>query len=193
MENIIDIILKWMEFIIVVIILLFQMTRKKKTIAIIITLSLALSAVCFTAAAEDDGFEFLFDAETGTITGYTGTIEPDLTIPAEINGVKVKEIGTKAFASSDTLERVTISEGIKVISYKAFQFCRRLKSVFIPSSVKTIRGYAFLNCENLNNINFPAGIESIQPYTFEGCAFETLDIPESVTHILQAVWTNPLP
>lgn len=53
-----------------------------------------------------EGKEFIFDPESGTISGYTGTSK-DVTIPQTIDGVQVKSIDEKAFASDC---KITITE-----------------------------------------------------------------------------------
>ena len=50
--------------------------------------------------AETPASEFEFDPETGTITGWSGEA-PRVTVPAEIGGVAVTAIGSRAFRDKD--------------------------------------------------------------------------------------------
>lgn len=96
---------------------------------------------------EQEG-EFIFDEETATITGYTGT-KTILIIPDKINGVKVKNIGDRAFDNTG-----------KAIEVK-------LRKVVIPDGVETIGNYAFLN-NNLGEIKLPNSLQSIGESAFKG-------------------------
>ena len=79
-----------------------------------------------------------------TITRYTGN-ETAVVIPAEINGIPVKEIGDGAFKGC-SLSSVTLPSGIEKIGWFAFEGCTKLQEVYIPSSVLSIGHSAFNSC-----------------------------------------------
>lgn len=85
--------------------------------------------------------KFLYTVENGTatITGYTGS-DSQLTLPSSIDGYAVTAIADDAF-TSDSLESITIPEGVTKIGWFAFKDCDALKSVTVPKSVESI-GYA---------------------------------------------------
>lgn len=80
------------------------------------------------------------------ITRYLGK-ETDITLPSEIGGLPVYEIGDYAFKDCSVLS-VTIPSSIKKIGWFAFEGCRGLESVTIPSSVSSIGYGAFNYCSS---------------------------------------------
>ena len=152
------------------------------------------------AYARDNGFEFeslgevspflYYELEDGTlmIIDYFGD-DSDLVIPAEIDGKKVKSIGTtiishNAFAYCESLKSVTISEGISTIGFETFIACPNLKSVTIPKSVRSIQNNAFSYCTSLESVIISEGVQSIGNWAFENCtSLESVTIPKSVTYI----------
>lgn len=126
----------------------------------------------------------------------TGTV----TIPSEVNGYKVNEIGKKAFWNSYFyVNRFILPEGIISIGNWAFyQESSLLEAINIPSSVQTIGDRAFANCNHLKyvyindlkswcNISFE-GVWS-NPICYAGCLYinnqliTNLQIPEGVTKL----------
>jgi hypothetical protein len=90
---------------------------------------------------------FGFDENSGSITKYSG-IYTDVFIPSEINGVKVKTIGTQAYRGSSLIS-ITIPDSVTNIECDAFDFCSNLKSITIPDSVTSIGKNAFWGCDSL--------------------------------------------
>ena len=78
------------------------------------------------------------------ITRYVGT-QTELTLPSEIGGLPVYEIGDYAFKDC-SVESVTIPSSVKKIGWFAFSGCSRLESVSIPSSISSIGYGAFDSC-----------------------------------------------
>ena len=122
------------------------------------------------------------------ITGYTGS-EESISIPAQINGMKVAGIGDEAFYECE-ISGVTLPEGLVYIGNKAFQgsgvssvsipqsveiigeeafYGSGLSSVSIPQSVETIGERAFARCGGLESVTFPNQLESIGKGAFERC------------------------
>lgn len=134
-------------------------------IAIIISL---LSIQGFCAASDSpeyndgNGNTYQYTVTDGevTISGFsTVNTSVDLVIPAEIDGLPVAQIGSKAFYGQDCL-----------------------KSVIFPNSIQKIGSYAFDSCDNLESINLPNGLKEISSFAFAYCRKLTSDlyIPESV-------------
>ncbi|MCI9448307.1 MAG: leucine-rich repeat domain-containing protein [Lachnospiraceae bacterium] len=122
------------------------------------------------------------------ITGYTGS-EESISIPAQINGMKVAGIGDEAFYECE-ISGVTLPEGLVYIGDKAFQnsgvssvsipqsveiigeeafYGSGLSSVSIPQSVETIGERAFARCGGLESVTFPNQLESLGKGAFERC------------------------
>ncbi|MBQ8777459.1 MAG: leucine-rich repeat domain-containing protein [Treponema sp.] len=126
-------------------------------------------------AAPESDFEFRL-SEDGTfieLTEYKGNAE-HLVIPETIQGVPVevidgfyqnkkiksvvipssaKVINNSAFLYCESLEKVTLPEGLFCIEHGAFGHTG-LTSVTLPKSLEYLRS-AFLDCNNLTEINIP--------------------------------------
>lgn len=87
---------------------------------------------------------------TAAITEYRG-IETDLTIPSEIDGNTVTNIGNNAFAYNATLTSLTIPDSVTSIGNIAFYGCSNLSIIKIPDSVTNIGANAFYDTAWYNN------------------------------------------
>ena len=85
------------------------------------------------------------------ITGYYGE-DAELTIPAELDGHAVREIGEEAFRDCD-LTTVTLPEGLTSIGDSAFYFCNSLTAVTLPDSLTSIGANPFSRCDSLAKID----------------------------------------
>ena len=85
--------------------------------------------------------DFVFDASTGTITGYTGTANY-LEIPATIGGVPVKHIAAWSEFSS-SLCYVVIPEGVETIGEYSLAGVKMLSCVSLPATLTSVGECAF--------------------------------------------------
>ncbi|MBO5163874.1 MAG: leucine-rich repeat protein [Ruminococcus sp.] len=89
-------------------------------------------------------------------------------IPAEIDGLPVISIGSRAFLN-----------------------CESLTEIVIPDSIKNFGIETFYGCKSLTEINIPNGVTSIGNNTFGGCTSLTkITIPDSVTNFAQNVFKD---
>ncbi|OEH84151.1 hypothetical protein BHU72_12145 [Desulfuribacillus stibiiarsenatis] len=107
---------------------------------------------------------FIFDPDTGTITGYSSEGPKDVVIPSTIDGVAVVSIGDWAFGMQ-TLTTVTIPASVMSIGVSAF-FSSSLTSVTIPEGVTSIGDFAF-ESNQLTTVTIPASVTSIGEGTFK--------------------------
>ena len=98
-----------------------------------------------TVEPEVEPFVFEYDTNNNaiTLTGYKGNVPQILTIPSEIDGKQVREIGESAFENCDSLSEITIPDGVLSIGDEAFSECENLKSATIPNSVVYLGENAF--------------------------------------------------
>lgn len=122
---------------------------------------------------------FTFEAGTGTITGYTGTAT-EVTIPAEIQEIRVTTIGDNVFAGKKLIG-VTIPEGITTIGVSAFEN-NTIGSITIPESITTMGESAFAD-NHIRSITIPNGVTVIQASTFANNWLSSVTISEGVTTI----------
>lgn len=114
--------------------------------------------------AENNGVRFALPADphaeyttedmTGgcVVTGYTGQAEK-LTIPQEIRGRRVLEVGSRAFSGQTTIREVVVPEGVTAIANEAFRMCSSLETISLPATLLTISATALLNCAALRRID----------------------------------------
>jgi len=128
-----------------------------------------------------------YNARSKTLIAYNGT-DTEITIPSEINGQPVLNLGSSLFADSD-ITSVTIPEGVKSIGWQCFYNCNKLTTVNLPTTLTEISNTAFSGCSKLAQIQLPAGLTTLDSYAFSGCDSLTfVVIPEGITELEQGVF-----
>ena len=126
--------------------------------------------------------ELTEDAGGVRILKYNGSAK-SVVIPAEIEGLPVKEIVEKAFYDNTTLKSVTIPDSVEKIGKSAFMNCESLTSVIIPDSVEKIDEFVLCNCDSLKSVTFGNSVQEISDDAFCNTALESVTIPDSVKKI----------
>lgn len=124
---------------------------------------------------------------TCTITGFRWEQE-DLSIPNEIDGLKVTVIGFGAFRGPNEFTgRLVIPDSVTIIEKEAFNYCDKLTgNLTIPGSVTRIGEKAFFGCKGFSGtLSLPEGIVEIGKSAFSRCEglSGNLQIPGSVAKI----------
>lgn len=136
-----------------------------------------------------EGGAIYFDKETGTITDCDVSVTK-ADIPEEIDGVKVRNIGYRAFYDCDSLTSIKIPDSVTSIETCAFEDCDSLTSIKIPDSVTSIETRAFEVCDSLTSIEIPDSVTSIGYGAFTYCnSLTSIEIPNSVTSIGEAAFS----
>ncbi len=103
-----------------------------------------------------DGVSYVVTDTAKKTVVVTGGSAANMTIKSAVTFGKdtytVTEIAAKAFASSNTLKKITIGDSVESIGAQAFAGCKNLKSVVIGKDVKTIGKKAFYNCKKLSKV-----------------------------------------
>lgn len=102
------------------------------------------------------------------IIDYTGDAEA-LTVPAELDGHLVCQIGDRAFSACFSLTSVTLPKGLTAIGEDAFQRCESLASIALPEGLTAIGDNAFFSC-GLTSIALPDSLTSMGANPFLGCS-----------------------
>ena len=102
------------------------------------------------------------------IIDYTGDAEA-LTVPAELDGHLVRQIGDRAFSACFSLTSVTLPKGLTAIGEDAFQHCESLASIALPEGLTAIGDNAFFSC-GLTSIALPDSLTSMGANPFLGCS-----------------------
>ena len=92
------------------------------------------------------------NANTLTVTGYSGTPTGLLTIPGTNNGLPVVAIGPGALQSQEFITGVLFSTNVTSIGSFAFQSCGDLTNVTLSADVTNLGMQVFNNCRDLTNI-----------------------------------------
>ncbi|MCR5323404.1 MAG: leucine-rich repeat protein [Lachnospiraceae bacterium] len=102
----------------------------------------------------------------------------------------VKVLGNNSFNACESLENVTLNEGLEKIGDEAFCECGALTSLRMPSTVTSIGASLFYNCSSLKTVELPEGITQIPDNTFFGCgALKKVNLPKSTELIgINAFW-----
>ena len=110
-----------------------------------------------TDASVTPTLPFTYEEDDGTVTilSYIGK-EKSVTVPAEINGLPVTEIGESAFADS-SVTSVVLPDTVTEIEWFAFSGCYALKSVTAGASVTEIGYGAFDGCSSALTLICPKG------------------------------------
>ena len=82
-----------------------------------------------------------------------------LTIPSEINGLKVTALGNSSFFMMTWISSVTVPEGVTYIGSEAFAYCG-VSTVSLPSSLMYIQNNAFLSCLYLSTVYYSGSTEN---------------------------------
>lgn len=168
-----------------------------KTTAIItaVLLSTAAAASGFETVSEASASEraagnvkysYVADEETNTIKIKSVTISDDrkeVTVPEEMDGKKVTEIGEKAFIGNLYVEKIVIPDSVTSIGAGAFVSCFELKEVSLGNGITEIPDDCFFSCPKLNSVILPEKLASIGNEAFFGCAELDTVIPETVVSI----------
>jgi hypothetical protein len=166
----------------------------------IVTFILALATTAF-AQSESDFIVTLTEDGTGAvIKEYIGKAT-DVTIPATIQGMPLKEIGNGAFANNPIITSVVIPKGVIKIGnpavstqskYKGlFASCVKLKSVTLPEGITVISNEMFYDCRSLTSINLPSTTQLIGVKAFAGCvSLTSIALPDSMEKVDTAAFAG---
>ena len=126
-----------------------------------------------------------------SVSGIGTCTDTDIVIPAEYNGLPIKQIASYAFENCSNLTSVTIPDSVTSIGSYALRGCRSLTSITIPDSVTSIGSYAFYYCSSLTGVTIPDGVTRIEFGVFRECgSLASITIPEGVVYIGSDAFTN---
>lgn len=146
----------------------------KKITAALVAAALAASTAVFAQPdilkSSDGAFGY---TPYGTVTSYYG--EKNVTVPSEIDGTRISEIGVMAFLDLD-ISTVYMEDGIETINTNAFEGSN-IFYIYIPKSVKTVGERAFLNCAELSEVALNSELIEFDADVFSGTGFIQFNIP----------------
>ena len=137
-------------------------------------------------AAPESDFEFKL-SEDGTfieLTKYKGNAK-DLVIPETIQGMPVEVIDELFAYGNNKIKSVVIPSSVKVIEPKAFIDCESLEKVTLPEGLLCIGPYAFSETA-LTSVTFPKSLEYLAEWAFGDCDnLAEINIPDDAAFLLK--------
>ncbi len=125
------------------------------------------------------------------ISGVRNDDITSVTVPSEIDGIKVTAIGPNAFSDCEKLVSAVLPDGINEIGNNAFRSCGSLKDITFPKTLKHICSNAFEYCKELSGVVLPEGLEIIDTFAFRGCSMmKSVGLPRSLTTIGYNAFAN---
>ena len=76
------------------------------------------------------------------------------------------------FSRNNTIETVTMDDGVTVIGPKAFEHCANLRSIRLSANLEVICLSAFLGCKSLKEIHLPHSLKRVDDWAFGLCYFD---------------------
>ena len=76
------------------------------------------------------------------------------------------------FSRNNTIETVTMDDGVTVIGPKAFEHCANLRSIRLSANLEVICLSAFLGCKSLKEIHLPHSLKRVDDWAFGLCCFD---------------------
>lgn len=87
--------------------------------------------------------------------------------------------------SNTKIETAVIPETVKMIPGNAFSRCEQLKTLVLHDNITELDATCFAWCYSLEEVDLPEKLSVIKTYVFNGCALKKLDIPASVSSMLE--------
>jgi hypothetical protein len=117
-------------------------------------------------------YEYTISGGNATITKYLGNSSSlyygGLSIPNELDGHPVTEIGRSTFSNMDFIQYVEFPAYLEKIGDSAFWDCDGLEYIDIPAGVLSIDDSAFEECSMLQEVSIPYTVQSIGSEAFSG-------------------------
>lgn len=129
--------------------------------------------------------EYILVDDYYVVTGMAVYADENLIIPAEYNGLPVREVSDQAFLECEDLRSVTIPDSVTIIGDEAFGSCRGITEIHLPKGLVSIGEYAFSYCLRLNSITIPTQVSHIPNTAFFRCdnlEYITVEEGNSVYH-----------
>lgn len=155
--------------------------KNTKFIVFLMSMMLVLSIITFVNADEvikSGDYSYIVKDNEAVIVKYSGS-EKDISIPSDLDGYPVVEIGESAFFACFA-DSVIIPEGVNTLGKESFS-CSNLKKIVLPDSLKTIDELAFSNCHELVELSIPEGVEKIGQSVFFCCSkLDSITLPSTL-------------
>lgn len=142
---------------------------------------------------DEAGWSLTFDKVAGSITGFStgASTAAEIVLPAEIEGVAVREIGSQAFRdkrpdAGGNWERIVIPEGVTRIGNAAF-WGVDADTVTLPPALEVIEENAFRG-SNVTEMEIPDSVTEIENYVWYDSRLSKIALPAGKTKLVSALF-----
>lgn len=166
--------------------------------------SLGLDISGFVGTKEIGDYSFELHGDHAVLK-FASKFNPDVTIPAEVEGQPVTAIGDEAFQGAPTFVSITLPDTVTSIGGEAFRGCGDLASLTLPATVTSIGPWAFDGTpwfESLTDefvivgdgvlikyngaggsVVVPSGVKAVSTAFAENGSITSVTLPDTVTSI----------
>ena len=92
-----------------------------------------------------------------------------VTVPCEIGGLPVVEVGDSCFFGKQALEEVRLPETLKKIGPHAFSMCSGLRKLELPDSVEELGSHMLRDTNGITELKLPASLKALPESVFAFC------------------------
>ncbi|MEI6687911.1 MAG: leucine-rich repeat protein [Thermoleophilia bacterium] len=153
----------------------------------VLTANLCLVSTALGAVVTIDGVTYTTSNTTASVTGYTGALPTNVTIPSTISSggtvYTVTSVGGWAFSNATGLRSIVLPNTVTSIGNSGFDGASNLQSITVPDGVSSIGTYAFSGTGSLTSFTIPSSLTSISRGMFQGSGLTGITIPSTVTSI----------
>ena len=140
--------------------------------------------------AHHDGFMFEERDDGWVLEAYAGE-QPEVVVPAQVDGKPVVLIAARAFEGNRTMESLEVPASVSFIGNYAFASCQVLERAVIHARVEALNLGTFWNCPALADVQLPEGLLALNDGVFRNCpSLSSVDIPPSVTFVGDSVFRD---
>ena len=104
----------------------------------------------------------------------------DIAIPAVIDGLPVRALGSDLFHESDVVVSIVCPDGVESISACAFRLLENLKRIVFPQNIAMFSGSWLQHCSSIEEIVLPGLLDTITHAVFDNTSLRRLHLGAAV-------------
>ena len=157
----------------------------------------ALTKVVFPKTILNSDFEesvfFYFNPLFACTSLESIEVEEDNPVICSVDGVLFNKDKTKLICYPSAAQRTsyTVPGSVTMIEGGAFAYSQNLKKVSMSNEVKVMGSLAFFECRNLEEVRLSSNLQGLDNWTFGNClGLRSMTIPQSVTYLGSNLFTG---
>ncbi len=162
----------------------------KKWISFLVAFSMVLGMIPGTVLAEGSILASGTCGAQGDNLTWTLTDDGVLTVTGSGAMADYPLNNTPWSSYQNDIIHVRFGENLVYIGESAFFACQSMQSVTIPEGVTEIGDYAFADCRALSHVTLPSTLQKLGIYSFRECGLTEVTIPANVSSIGEQALTR---